>query len=234
MLRSWGMRARPAELPEWMDEPCSYEDWCRCLRDLDAANRWTLAARPTLAWLNSLPRQSAPLRILDVGFGSGGMLRAIAAWARKHGVAVTLTGVDLNPYAERVARQLRKPDESIRFLIGNVYSLDPGAQFDVIVSSLMTHHMEDPEIVRFLGWMEARAQRGWLVNDLYRARAPYVAFRTLAKAARWHRFVQHDGPVSIRRSFRKNDWKRLCAAAGVRNASIERWMPWRLCVGRVR
>ena len=69
--------------------------------------------------------------------------------------------------------------------------LAPG--FDVILSSLMTHHMEEPEIVRFIAWMEATATRGWFVNDLYRGGAPYVAFKALASVARWHRFVQHDG-----------------------------------------
>ena len=50
----------------------------------------------------------------------------------------------------------------------------------------------------------------------------------------WHRFVRHDGPVSFRRAFRKEDWVRLLAAAEVpREAvTVEHWRPGRLCVGR--
>ena len=48
---------------------------------------------------------------------------------------------------------------------------------DVVLSSLFTHHLEEPEIVRFLEWSEAVAQRGWFVNDLCREATPYKLFR---------------------------------------------------------
>jgi len=46
--------------------------------------------------------------------------------------------------------------------------------------------------------------------------------------------VRHDGPVSFRRAFRKEDWVRLLAAAEApREAvTVEQWRPGRLCVGR--
>ena len=49
----------------------------------------------------------------------------------------------------------------------------------------------------------------------------------------WHPIVRHDGPVSFRRAFRKEDWARLLAAADVSRevATVERWRPGRLCVG---
>jgi hypothetical protein len=58
----------------------------------------------------------------------------------------------------------------------------------------------------------------------------------LAKAAGWHRFVQHDGPVSFRRAFREDDWLRMCAEAGIAGADVDlrRWRPARLCVGRLK
>ena len=68
------------------------------------------------------------------------------------------------------------------------------------------------------------------------ARGPkaYHLFGALARLMRWHKFVQHDGPVSIRRGFRADDWTRLLAAADVTDASIEPAFPGRLCVGKVR
>ncbi len=234
MLPDFTERAAPAELPEWMDGPCSYEEFRDCLLDIDASNRWSLGFRPTLAWLNALPRQKEPLRILDVGFGSGWMLRRIARWARRRRVAVELSGIDLNPYAARAAEAFNQTRLPIRFLTGNAFAMDMGQEVDVILSSLMAHHLEAPELIAFLRWMEATARHGWFVNDLYRGAAPYCAFQTLARVARFHRFVRHDGPVSIRRSFREGDWRSLCAGAGVENATIQRWFPGRLCVGRVR
>jgi hypothetical protein len=59
-------------------------------------------------------------------------------------------------------------------------------------------------------------------------------FRTFAKLARLHPFVQYDGPVSIARSFIAADWHRMCAAAGLidRSVEIQAFKPARLCVAR--
>jgi SAM-dependent methyltransferase len=229
-------RAAPSELPEWMDEPCAYEDFRQCLIDLGQVNRLTLSYRPTLAFLEGVvvakPRQT--LRIVDVGSGGGDMLRRVERWAESRGIAVKLTGIDLNPYAARVAEELTPASSAIQWLTGDAFAyVEP---IDVVLSSLFTHHLEEPEIVRFLAWSEAVAQCGWFVNDLCREVAPYKLFGLLAKAMRWHRFVQHDGPVSFRRSFRERDWAQMLGAAGIAVADVRlvRWTPGRLCVGRLK
>src|SRR6201996_4648337 len=90
-------RVSPRELPELMDGNCSYDDFRGCLRSLEQVNRWLLGYRPTLAWLKRLPRKlQEPVHILDVGSGGGDYLRQIAAWVRRQGIAVQLTGIDLN------------------------------------------------------------------------------------------------------------------------------------------
>jgi SAM-dependent methyltransferase len=230
-------RADPADLPEWMDEPCSYEDFRACLIDLAQVNRWTFASRPTLDWLDRLVAAhppTAPLRIVDVGSGGGDMLHRIARWATRRGIAVQLTGIDLNPHAARAARELTPANMDIDWITGDAFSYTQTA--DVILSSLFTHHLPEPEIVRFLAWMEAVARRGWFINDLVREKTPLQLFTALSKLARWHRFVRHDGPVSFRRSFREDDWRRMISAAGIPLTSItlQRWTPGRLCVGRLQ
>ena len=106
----------------------------------------------------------------------------------------------------------------------------------MVLSSLFTHHLAEPEIVRFLMWMETVAQHGWFINDLVREATPHRLFGVMAAAARWHTFVRHDGPVSFRRSFREGDWERMAAAAGISPSALtlRRWTPGRLCVGRLR
>jgi hypothetical protein len=122
----------------------------------------------------------------------------------------------------------------IDWITGDAFSYTQTA--DVILSSLFTHHLPEPEIVRFLAWMEAVARRGWFINDLVREKTPLQLFTALSKLARWHRFVRHDGPVSFRRSFREDDWRRMISAAGIPLTSItlQRWTPGRLCVGRLQ
>ncbi len=229
-------RAAPSQLAEWMDEPCTYEDFRQCLRDLGQVNRLTLSYRPTIAFLEAVaaaaPGQS--LRIVDVGSGGGDMLRSVERWAERRGVAVELTGIDLNPYAARVAREVTPVSSRIQWITGDAYSY--AEPVDVVLSSLFAHHLEEPEIVQFLAWSEAVAQRGWFVNDLCREATPYRLFGLLSKFMRWHRFVQHDGPVSFRRSFREADWERMLSAAGISAAQVQlkRWSPGRLCVGRLK
>ena len=105
---------------------------------------------------------------------------------------------------------------------------------DLVMSSLVAHHLPDGELVRFLGWMEQEAALGWFINDLSRAPIPYHLFGWLARALRLHPFVQHDGPVSIARAFQPADWRELCARAGLREdeVAIAAWIPARLCVSR--
>ena len=230
-------RAAPSELPEWMDEPCSYEDFRQCLVDLGQVNRLTLSYRPTLDFLDRLvptSKPQQPLRIVDVGSGGGDLLRRVESWAKSRGIAVRLTGIDLNPYAARAADEFTAPDRAIEWITGDAFAYTEPV--DVVLSSLFTHHLEEAEIVRFLAWSEAVAQRGWFVNDLSREFMPFKLFGLLAKAMRWHRFVEHDGPVSFRRSFREGDWQRMVAAAGIPPGAVKlaRWTPARLCVERVK
>lgn len=224
-----------ATLTEWMDEPCSYEDFKACLRDLAQVNRMTLAYRPTLAWLQGVLRPGGPVtHIVDVGCGGGDMLRRIEQWALENGVTVRLTGVDLNPYAARAAREATPSHSAITWLTGDALSLPADYPIDLVISSLFTHHLADGEIINFLRWMEDVTRRGWFINDLHREVLPYHGFRLLATVMRWHRFVRHDGPVSIRRAFRHDDWQRYLVAANIVPASVDMrpYRPARLCLAR--
>ncbi len=231
----FGLRVSPRDLPELMDGDCSYEDFRGCLRSLEQVNRWLLGYRPTLAWLKRLPRGSRdPVHIVDVGSGGGDLLRKIAAWARRRGIAVQLTGIDLNPYAARAAAESTPKELGIAWVTGNALVYRPEKPVGIVVSSLMAHHLEDEEILALLRWMEATAQVGWFVNDLERSEWSCRMFGWVDRIVGWHRFVRHDGPVSFRRAFRKEDWVRLLTAAEVpREAvTVEQWRPGRLCVGR--
>ncbi len=227
---------RRAELSELMDGPCSRDGMRACLRDLARLNRWFLGYRPVLGWLDGLngvaPKE--PLRILDVGCGSGDGLRRIEQWARQRKVAVELTGIDVNPDTIAIASEASPPDSEIQWIAADVFEYEMMRPADLVVSSLFTHHLTDDEVVRFVAWMEEHAEWGWFINDLSRAPVPYYLLRWFAKAARLHPFVQHDGPVSFLRAFVPEEWRRLCAAAGLGRDEIHilAYKPARLCVAR--
>jgi 2-polyprenyl-3-methyl-5-hydroxy-6-metoxy-1,4-benzoquinol methylase len=234
------LRVSPRDLPELMDGDCSYEDFRGCLRSLEQINRWLLGYRPTLAWLKQLPHALPdnglrdPVHIVDVGSGGGDLLRQIAGWARRRGIAAQLTGIDLNPYAARAAAESTPKELGIAWVTGNALAYRPEKPVDIVVSSLMTHHLEDEEIVALLRWMEATTQVGWFISDLERSERSSRMFGWLEKVVGWHRFVRHDAPVSFRRAFREQDWVRLLTAAEVprETVTVEHRRPGRLCVGR--
>jgi 2-polyprenyl-3-methyl-5-hydroxy-6-metoxy-1,4-benzoquinol methylase len=224
-------------MSEWMDDDSvDFATFQACLVDLEKVNRWTRAYRPSLGFLARLERlglwpQDRPLAILDVGSGHGDTLRVIARWAAKRGLRVSLAGLDRNPWSAQAAIAAGGSD-GIAWLTEDLFDHRGGA--DVILSSLFTHHLDDGELVRFLKWQQDNARIGWFINDLRRHPFSWFGFALLANVMRWHPFVRHDGPVSIRRAFEPQDWRRALAAAGIADARIEPWFPFRLCVSRVR
>jgi SAM-dependent methyltransferase len=237
MARSFAERSHETELMD--TESVSLEDYRACLKDLATVNAVTLTHGPILKWLAHATRSLKPnerVTVLDVGYGYGDLLRRIHAWSRRKGRAVDLSGVDLNPMSEPIARAATHPDVSIDYRTGNVFDFKPERPIDFILSSQTTHHMSDEELATFIRWMDQVATRGWFIADLHRHPVPFYFFQLLSRAARWHRFVQHDGPVSIARSFRREDWERILHSAGIEPgmARIQWHVAFRLCVSRLK
>lgn len=216
--------------PEVMDGPeVSAADYGRCLRDLAQVNTFTFTHRPLLAWLERVVPRDRPVRILDVAFGQGDLLRAIARWARARGLAVTLEGIDLNPRSAAQAREATPPELDITYFTGDVFSHAPEVRPDFIVSSQFAHHLDDLGVLRLVQWLDANAACGWLLTDLERSRLAYRGFPLLCALAGWHDIVRRDGMVSIARSLRAPEWEALLSRADVR-AQVRRQFPFRLTV----
>jgi 2-polyprenyl-3-methyl-5-hydroxy-6-metoxy-1,4-benzoquinol methylase len=229
-----GSLAERLRADELMDDPAlDPATFHAVLADLANVNQVTLAYRPTLAFLGRAVGKHARFRLLDVGFGDGDMLRVIARWAQRRGIAAELTGIDLNPRSLAAAEATPSPGAPIRYLTGDFAEL-AGEGFDCVVSSLVAHHMTDEELAAFLRFMEREAAAGWFVNDLHRHEFAYAAWPLLASTMGWHRIVRLDGHTSIARSFRPGEWKALLAREGLTKARVKRWFPFRLCVERLR
>jgi SAM-dependent methyltransferase len=233
--------SRRAQLEELMDGPCSYEELQCCLADLAIVNRLTFAHTHIVRWLDrtlrsrQLSTDTTPLRLLDIGCGYGDMLRRIESWAAARRIPIELVGADINPNAIRAAREATPRVSGIQWVVGDVCTVVETQQADLITSCGVFHHLSDREIVRLLAWADSTAKVGWYITDLHRERTPYRIFELLMRGPWWHRFIRPDGLASIRRSFRHEDWIRLCTEAGLPPGSfhIQSCRPARLSVGSI-
>ncbi|RZM16810.1 MAG: methyltransferase domain-containing protein [Sphingomonas sp.] len=225
---SLAVRSHAEELMDADDlDAATYAD---VVGDLATVNTVTMARRPTLDFLARATAGRKSFRLLDVGFGDGDMLRRIARWAKAKGIEAELVGVDLNPRSEQAARA---HGGAIRYVTGDYADL-AHEPWDVIVSSLVAHHMSHDQLIAFLRFMEGHASAGWFVNDLHRHGFAHWGFPVLATIALWHPIVRHDGTLSIARSYRPDEWPPLLAEASITEAKVRRVFPFRLCVERLR
>ena len=236
VFRSYAARAAPHALPERMDSETDEGVFGATVESLAGVNRLTLGYRPLLRFLEeavTLRMAPAPVRLLDVGSGYGDGVRAAASFFEACGVAAEITGVDRNPHAAAAARAVTGDYEGVQidYVTEDAFAhTEHAGPYDLVVSALFCHHLEDEAVVRFLRWQDETAVLGWLVNDLYRSRVAAAGFGVLARLLRRHPHVIHDGPVSFARSFRRADWAQLLGEAGVTGAEIGMLAPFRLCV----
>jgi SAM-dependent methyltransferase len=224
---------------EWLDgaEPDGAE-LAAVLRDLAWLNTTMLGHYPILRWLGRAARDlrpDRPLRLLDAGCGYGDLLRAIRRWTDRRGLRIELLGVDLNPETIRAAKAASRADERIDFAVGDILRFAPAEPVDLIVSSLVAHHLPDAEIVTLLDWMEANARRGWLACDLHRHPVPYHVIGLAGTLFGVHPTVVHDGQISVARALTREEWRNLIAAAGMAPDDVTvRWFLFRWLIGRLR
>lgn len=230
---------REYDLYEWMDGPCTYEEYARGALDLERVNRLTFGYRPALKFLERVLERadSAPLHVVDIGSGHGDSLRTIYRWAARKKIPLRLTGVDINPYAAQLGQECDRragvPEGSIAWLTGDAFAAKFDVPVDVVLSSLFAHHLTDMAIVALLRWNEGTARVGWLVNDLRRSQRAATGFKWLTRAIGSCSMVKHDGAVSFRRALTMEEWRKRCAQAGVDARVLDVGLG-RLCVERVK
>jgi 2-polyprenyl-3-methyl-5-hydroxy-6-metoxy-1,4-benzoquinol methylase len=215
--------------PELMDDGAlAPEALAACLADLERLNRMTGAYVTTLAWLDRLfkaSRSTVPLVIVDAGCGHGDMLRRIGGLAARRGVRVELVGIDMSPHATAAAGAATPKTLRIRWLTGDALDLLRQGRWDVILSSLLTHHLDNASVVRLLQLMDRHSRLGWLTTDLQRHIVPYWAARMLPPLLGMHPIVRHDAAVSVARAFTRADWRHLLTEAGLDEPGVR--LIWR-------
>ena len=231
-------RSQRSAQTEILDGPVSTADLADILCDLARFNGVMQGHRPVLRWLEravkGLPADR-PLTLLDIGCGYGDLLRAIRAWAQKRGRQLRLIGIDLSGQVIEVARSVTPTTDDIEYHAADIFAFTPSAPIDFVVTSLVTHHLPDEMIERFLRWMETTATRGWVIYDLQRSILPFYFIALAGVVLRLHPVVIYDGRISVARSLTRREWEARLAAAGIpREAVGLRWFMFRFAIGRLR
>jgi ubiquinone/menaquinone biosynthesis C-methylase UbiE len=207
------------------------EEYEGCIVELQRVNRWL---GDTKALRNSLLRdieaaEGQAFSVLDVGAGSGELLRVIAQWADETNRGARLVGLELN---ERSAREIVEGSEQypqISSVRGDAFRVPfHNKQFEYVICSLFTHHFRDPQVVDLLQEMARVARRKIFVIDLHRNVVAYMFFTTIARLFLHNRLIREDGALSILRSFTPQEFRTLGNKAELTNVTVEEHFPSRL------
>jgi len=207
-----------------------YED---CIGELQLVNRWMGDAHALKRTLLE-EVDSARLKdfsVLDVGAGSGELLRVTATWARETSRTVRAVGLELNERSAAAILEESHKFPEITSVRGDALSL-PFAErdFDYVICSLFTHHFVEEQVVQILREMKRVARRRIIVIDLHRHPVAYLLYTTLGKLVLKNRLLRHDGALSILRSFKAEELFELAKRAGLRDVDVSRHFPYRLAL----
>jgi ubiquinone/menaquinone biosynthesis C-methylase UbiE len=207
------------------------EEYNRFLHEIRLVNRFAgdkRALQKTL--LREINRHDLrEFSVLDVGAGSGELLREIGKFARKQKRKTKLFGLELNKRSADAILEESKNYAEIKSIQANALNLPfADKSFDYAVSSLFTHHLRDENIVKTLTEMKRVTRRKIFVIDLHRHRAAYAFYKIFCIAFRISQLVREDGSLSILRSFKPDEMKILAERANLENISVDRYFPFRL------
>lgn len=217
------------EIEEWMDDlSISEAQLTRALRDLRRINRLLGAYRATNTLLDPILKQRDELRIVDLGCGGGDYLCRFVRRGPRFGCRVRAVGIDANAVTVGHARAFlddRLPGRlrsRARVDVGDALDPDlPSDAFDVAHAALFLHHLHGSAAPALLRQMDRITTNGILVNDLHRHPLAYFGIWGLSRLLRLAPMVQHDGPISVLRGFRRPELTEIASRAALPDPDIQ-------------
>jgi ubiquinone/menaquinone biosynthesis C-methylase UbiE len=224
-------RQRSYELENLDKGTYTPEEYEGCIVELQLVNKWlgdASALRDSL--LKDVERAGLKsFSILDVGAGSGELLRVAAKWARETNRSALLVGLELNQRSAREIVEGSAGFSEISGVRGDAFKLPfADRRFDYVMCSLFTHHFRDEPVVELLREMARVARRRIFVIDLHRDPVAYYFYTTIGRLFLHNRVIREDGALSILRSFKVEELQQLGNLAGLTEVEVGKHFPSRL------
>jgi hypothetical protein len=207
-------------MPELMDDLNGPEDELfRTLRQFRTVNRLFSRTR-TLVKRYLVPHMeqqgNREIVVADIGAGGCDFALWFTRFCRKRGIRARVLCIDNDPRAVRFAREVCRGHNDIAVYKASAFSVDTiDGPIDYIVSNHFLHHIRSGEIPGLLRTIHDTARYGFLINDLARSRAAYAGFTLFCRVFFRNRLSCHDGGLSIRKGFLKNEMADLAVASSL-------------------
>lgn len=232
MLNKFKHRSYESEL---LDAPDIHKDLLfENLTELDFINRVLGGHSISLNGIKKLVTDKNKVyHIVDLGCGSGDLMQVIANWAAKEGYQMRLTGVDRNPDVIDYMNDFCKNYPEISGVASDYRDyLKTGVSIDVIHCSLFCHHLKDDELAELFSYFKNYTKTGFVINDLHRHWLAYYGVYLITHLLNGSVLSKNDGPISVLRAFKLNEFRALFQKAGIINYTVGwKWVFRYLVVG---
>jgi 2-polyprenyl-3-methyl-5-hydroxy-6-metoxy-1,4-benzoquinol methylase len=220
-------RSQEKELLDLGPEYYSHHEYTQCLKKLFRVNQLFGFFRSTVKILKRFSKEST---LLDVGCGGGLFLLHLSQIFPQ----MQMLGTDISSAAIADAEQSlsswqkQKPNIPVSFQRQEQAQLNYAKNsFDIILATLVCHHLLDDELVIFLQQAYLAAGKAVIINDLHRHRLAYWLYGMMSPLLFHNRLITHDGLISIRRGFTRAEWRLLLQKAGIQTYQLKWCFPFR-------
>jgi len=221
-------RLAPGRVPrrEHLDRPDIADSEKRLsYADLETVSRMPFQLGPlerAVARLAARARKApGPLRLVELGAGTGRIGLRIAERLARRGLEVELLSTDISRSMLPDARS--GPGLVVRPVRLDVVS-DPLPEADVIFTNLLIHHLSDSQAAALFRNMRRAARLGGAVFDLDRNAFAFHFLRLFFPV--WSRspISPADALISVQQAFRVEELRALAAEAGIETPHLRRYL----------
>ncbi|WP_452225379.1 methyltransferase domain-containing protein [Lacinutrix chionoecetis] len=178
------------------------------LDKLAKINQWLGGNQVTINGLKKALKnhpKSKPITIIDLGCGSGDILRKVSRFGEKNNYHFNLIGIDANPHTVNYANRLSQNYDNVLFKTIDIFSEEfKSLKYDLVLTTLFLHHFKEEQLVSFLKPVLKKATLGLVVNDLHRHKLAYYLFKLLSTTIK-NKTIVEDGLTSVLRGFKREE-----------------------------